>query len=225
MWRRFSVRFDFLTRVCGGVPADPDMVEAWLKARAPKVRPPQSKSIDQIAEEVFATLPTEPDEEEQQTLNCFQRVDGVLQFGYRTIRGHIKELAGTLSALYVGKIEKEKSFAVKVKNGVYYPPESIWIPLRRTATGAPVTEPDGTYQKAVHIMTHQGPRSALKTIEYVEGASMEFTLLVLNNTQGKLVVSEMDLKTLFEYGGVHGFGPERGDGQGKYVATITAEAS
>jgi len=220
LWTKFNVRFDFFDRVCGGIPADPDMVEGWLRARAPKVRPPQSKSIDDIAEEVYATLP-EQDPEDQRTLNCFQRVDGHLVVGNRTIRGHIKDCAAILSTLYVGKIEKEKSFSVKVKNAVYYPPELYWLPLIRTETGEKISKPDGTYDKAVHIMTPQGPRSALKTIEYVEEASLIFPLVVLTNTQGKLVVSETDLKTLFMYGGTHGFGPERGDGQGRYIATVT----
>jgi hypothetical protein len=151
----------------------------------------------------------------------FQRVDGALVVGMRTIRGHIKDCAQVLSSLYVGKVEKEKSFAVKVKNAVYYPPETYWIPVVRTADGARITGPDGTYDKAIHIMTPQGPRSALKTVEYVEDASIEFPLLVLTTPQGKLVVSEADLKTLFMYGGAHGYGPERGDGQGRYVASIT----
>lgn len=217
MWTRFDVRFEFLTRLCGGTPADPEMVKKWLAARAPKNRPPQSKSIDEIAEEVMATVP----EEAEPSLHCFRRYNGALSVEMRTIRGHMKDLSQVLSTLYVGKIEKEKSFAVKVKNAVYYPPQVEWIPVLRTATGEPIPSPDGAYDKAIHVYTPQGPRTALKTVEFVEGASIVFPLQVLTNPQGKLVVSEVDLKTIFDYGGAHGYGPERGDGQGRYVASIT----
>ena len=205
----------------------PRWVKKWLAARAPTTRPPHSKSIDEIAEEVLATVP----EEAEPALHCIQRHDGHLVVGMRTIRGDIKDCAQVLSTLYVGKVEKEKSFAVKVKNAVYYPPEVYWVPIVRTATGERITEPDGTYDKAIHIMTPQGPRSALKTVEYVNDVSLVFPLIILTTPDttkagavvpGKMVVSETDLKTLFLYGGAHGYGPERGDGQGKYVATITA---
>jgi hypothetical protein len=218
MWTRFDIRFEFVTRLCGGVPADPEMVKRWLEARQPTNRPPQSKSIDEVAEEVMASVP----EDAEPSLHCIQRHEGRLVVGMRTLRGHIKDCSNILSSLYVGKVEKEKSFAVKVKNAVYYPPEVYWVPIVRTETGEPITEPDGNYDKAIHIMTPQGPRSALKTVEYVEDASIVFPLQVLTTPGGKMVVSETDLKTLFLYGGSHGYGPERGDGQGRYMATITA---
>jgi hypothetical protein len=40
--------------------------------------------------------------------------------------------------------------------------------------------------------------------------------MVLGNS-----VSPGDLEKLFVYGGVHGYGGERGDGEGRYVATLT----
>ena len=44
---------------------------------------------------------------------------------------------------------------------------------------------------------------------------MTFTLKVLGRS-----VSETDLHHLFEYGGVHGYAGERGDGEGRYNYTI-----
>jgi hypothetical protein len=219
MWTKFNVELEFLTRLCGGIPGDPELVKGWLAAVAPKNRPPQSKSIDEIAEEVMSTLP--PDATEPPGFHVFQRVDGHCVVGMRTIRGHLKDIAQVLSVLYVGKVAGERSFAVKVKNAVYYPPDVYWVPIVRTTSGELCPKADGSYDKAIHVMTAMGPRTALKTLEYLEGVSIRFPLVVLTPPNGKLVVSEADLKTLFLYGGTHGYGPERGDGQGRYVATIT----
>lgn len=221
MWTRLNVRFEFLTKLCAGIPANPDLQKKWLEARRPENRPPQSKSIDQIALEVYESTPE--DTRGEATLHVFQRHNGTLAVGLRTVRGHIKDVSTVLSSLYVGKIAGERSFAVRVKNAVYYPPEAYWIPVLNAKTGKPILEPTGRYDKAIHMMTPQGPRSAIKTLEYVEGAAIEFPLLVMTQPNGKMVVSEADLKTLFQYGAVHGYGPERGDGEGKYMFEISPD--
>lgn len=220
MWTTYRVRMEFLTKLCGGVPANPDLQKRWLEARKPENRPPQSKSIDEIASEVYETTTAAGVATEEMTLHVFQRHGGALAVGMRTVRGHIKDISTVLSSLYVGKIAGERSFAVRVKNAVYYPPEVYWIPVLDARTGKPIMEPTGRYDKAIHMMTPQGPRSAIKTLEYVEGAAIEFPLLVMTQPSGKLVVSEADLKTVFTYGGTHGYGPERGDGEGRYAFTL-----
>ena len=227
MWTTFRVRFEFLNKLCAGIPANPELQKAWIDAVKPKHKPPQAKTIDEIQTEVFETTPEETRDE--MTLHVFQRVNGGLAVGMRTIRGHIKDIAQTLSSLYIGKLKGERTFAVRAKNALYYPPEVYWVPIVRAVDGQPITAPTGTYDKPIHMMTPQGPRSALKTMEFIEGAAIEFPLWVLTQPKtkefpaGRLVVSEADLTTLFRYGGVHGYGPERGDGEGKYGFTIKRE--
>jgi hypothetical protein len=153
------------------------------------------------------------------TLLVFQRHDGALAVGMRTVRAHIKDCVGVLSSLYVGKVEGEKSFAVRAKNALYYPPEIYWVPIR-DRDGKPMTAPTGIADKAVRFMTRMGPMSAIKTREFVMGAVIDFPLLVLTQPSGKLVVSEADLKTIFMYGGTHGYGPERSDGEGRYAFSM-----
>lgn len=218
VWTRVKVRWDFLTKLCGSVPADPAMREAWLANRTPSVRPPNSRSLAEINEEVVATL-VEPAQEELGGLLTFQRQAGACVVRAATIKAHLKDCARFLSSNYVGKIEGEKSFAVRFLNGVYPDPQTYWIPILSQA-GTVVKEPSGRYDKAVHVMTRMGQRSALKTIEFIEEARLEFYLLVMHDKKGKLVVSEEDLSTMMQYGGVHGYAGERGDGEGRYIFTI-----
>jgi len=220
MWTRYDVEWKFVTKLCGSLPADPELQKKWAESRKPKVRPPDSKSIEEIVEEVAASTPEVPDEE--RGLYVFQRQEGGLVMRMATVRAHIKDCARVLSSLYIGRIEKEKSFAVKVVNAVYYPKEVYWIPIMQgNGDLVRVKAPTGQYDKPIHVKTMQGERSALKTFEFVEGAVMRFPLLVLTQPSGKGVISEDDLATVMEYGGTHGYGGERSDGEGRYEFTLT----
>lgn len=238
LWTFYRVTFNMLTRICASVPADPELVRRWLDARKPRVRPPGSPSIDEINEEVLASLERgegEPDQEH--SMLVFQRHGGHLVVRMGTIRGHYKDCAGVLSREYIGKIEGEKSFLSRIKNCVYYNPAVKWIPLLRP-DGSFIAEADGSYDKPIHPMTRQGPISALKTFEFVEPpCSITFTLRVMNTQVRRSVVDDVtkekttqivtmqnvaedDLHYIFEYGGTHGYAGERGDGEGRYEYTL-----
>ena len=218
MWTKYEVEWRFVTKLCGSLPADPELQKKWAESRKPRVRPPDSKSIEEIVQEVAES--TEEVQSEEKGLYVFQRQEGGLVMRMATVRAHIKDCARVLSSLYIGRIEKEKSFAVKVINSVYYPKEVYWIPIFSAVTKEQVSAPSGQYDKPIHVKTMQGERSALKTFEFVEGAVMRFPLLVLTQPSGRGVISQDDLATVMDYGGTHGYGGERSDGEGRYEFTI-----
>lgn len=228
MWTEYQVEWRFLTKLCASVPADPDLQKKWLESRRPKMPPVNARPLEEIAAEVAATTPT-VEEEEQERLLVFQRVEGGLVMRASTIRAHFKDCGRVLSSLYFGKPEKapkgvdsERSFAVRVINGLYYPPESYWIPLLRQDDPKSITAPDGADDKVIHPIGRQGQRiNAFKSYEYVERALMRFQLNVLTTPAGKPIVSEKELGELMDYGGTHGYGGERGDGEGRYSHRIT----
>jgi len=246
MWTYYRVVFRFLTLLCGSVPSDPEIVKKWLDARQPRVKPPGSPSIDEINEEVLASLERgegEPDVEhstlvfQRQELLIGEALTRCLVLRMGTFRGHYKDCSGVLSRGFISRMEKQSSFQARIKNYVYYDPRIKWIPICRP-DGSVITEPDGTYDKPVHPMTPRGPISALKTFEYIEPPSqVSFVLRVLNTQVRRKTtlpdgkpgpdqivtfpnVAEDDLYYLFEYGGTHGYGGERGDGEGRYEFTI-----
>ena len=57
MSTKFNLRRDFITKLSASLPADRDLQRKRLESRAPKVRPPQSRSIEEIAVEVAASTP------------------------------------------------------------------------------------------------------------------------------------------------------------------------
>lgn len=214
LWTWYRVRWDFLTDVCASVPADPEVITAWLAAREPRVKPAGALSIQEINEEVLASIERGEGEPDQAySMLVFQRHAGALCMRAATVRAHVKDCARVISAQFVGRIQGERSFATRVINGAYHNEREYWLPLCRPE-GTPIPAPDGARDKAIHVRGPRGePLSALKRFEFV---SPPVTLTILFKVM-KRSVSETDLHYLFEYGGTHGYGGERGDGEGRYT--------
>ena len=237
MWTEFAVEFRFLTKLVGGLPADPKIYNKFLESRAPAVKPPESRSLQEIAEEMAETI--EQPVVETPGLYVFQRHQGTLAVRMGTIKAHIKDIARKMSGYYAWNIKGERAFSTRVIDCVYYPPDVRWIPILHS-DGQPVTKPTDTYDKPIHVTGPAGRHSAIKQLEFVEDAMLRFTLWVLTQPEmrrtvtekqkkgeadierqvtrkAKMLVDEEDIRTLFNYGGVRGYGPERGDGEGKYA--------
>ena len=242
MWTTYHVRWEFITQLCASVPGQSSLIEGWLAARAPTVRPPQSKSLAEIAGEVIETL-AEPEAEVEKTTLVFQRVDGVLAVRMATIKAHLKDCAYQYQTYMTGYVPGDKSLRTKLANGVYWPVQAPVILFHGTpfvpilgADGKPLTEPSGVREKAIHVMTPMGQRSALKAFEFIEGAALEFPLVILTpptrqikrgqtvvEVAGRPLINDDDLKSLMLYGGMHGYAGERSEDGGRYAFTITKE--
>lgn len=218
IWTYYRLTLHFVSRLCGSTPADPAIVGKWLAARAPLVKPAGGKPIEQINEEVLASLERgEGEPSEEFSLLTFQRHDGAFVLRAATIRAHYKDCARVLSQLYISRQQGESAFSTRVVNGVYHDENAYWIPIRRP-NGNLVTAPDGTYDKAIHARGPRGmPINALKQIEYI---APPVSVTVLLKVLGKSV-PEQDLHHLFTYGGTHGYGGERSDGEGRYTYELT----
>lgn len=217
LWTEYRVTWTFLTRLCASVPADPELVKRMIEAREPRVKPAGALSIQEINEEVLASIERGEGEPDQgYSLLVFQRHNGVLVQRYGTVKAHCKDCARVLSAQFVGKIQGERAFSTRIVNGLYLDPAEYWLPIRRP-DGTPITKHDGEFDKAVHVyIPGHGQMSALKRFEYIEPPSLlQFTIKVLGRS-----VSETDLHHLFMYGGTHGYAGERGDGEGRYEYTL-----
>lgn len=219
MWTRYRVTWEGLNNLCGSVPADPEIVKAWVDARKPRVRPAGGKSITEINEEVVNSL-ARGEEFDETACNIlgFQRHEGACVMRTATIKAHLKDCATVISNQFMGRIVGERAFSTRIKNGVYPDPKVYWTPILRP-DGSPVTKHDDEKDKPVHIRG----MSALKRFERIAPWRLDFTLLILTAQGDKPSVAIEDLETLMEYGGVHGYAGERGDGEGKYTFTLTKE--
>lgn len=212
LWTRYQVHWHFPMNLCAQVPNNLELVDDWVNGRKSSVRPPNGKTIQEIQAEVAETLLNEPTDEElkSKVWLTFQRVDGGLVMGGRTVRAHFKDCGRVVGKSYVGKVQGESMLGWKVANGIYV--EEYWIPILRN--GEKVTDPDGYMDKTVRSMTRSGPISALKRFDYVCNVQMKFTLKVLAG------LNQNDIETIMQYGAIHGYAGERSEGEGRYVYQI-----
>jgi len=210
VWDRYRVTWQFTNLLCGSVPQAKELVRPWLEARKPAKKPAEGPSLDEMEQEVMETI-DDSETVERITLG-FQRDELGLFVRGGTIKAHLKDCANQVKEAVRKAHYKDKDrigLKAMVANKVYV--EEYKVYLKRN--GEYVKKEDGEREQAVHVMTAQGQRNALKIIRYVERPTLEFTLLVL--ADGTL--PEEVLKTIFEYGSVHGYGGERGLGEGRYT--------
>jgi len=196
MWKRYEVELHFTTPFASSTPKNPKDIEAMLLARAPSKPPEGSTPLPELAEQVKEEV--EAGEEVERGYATFKRDESGLYYEARCVRAHIKDCANQLQGLL-----GIKALKAKVANRVYVEPARIYLDKN---------EPDGNEIRIIHAMTMKGPRSSLKTIDYVDKLTLKFTLKVLDDG----VIDQKILASIFEYGAEHGMGQERSQDWGKY---------
>lgn len=213
MWDRYHVRLTFTGLLCGSVPQSKELVRPWLEARKPAKKPADGPSLDDIEEEVLETI-DDSETVERITLG-FQRDENGLFVRGGTIKAHLKDCANQVKEIVRKSHFKDRDkigLRAMVANKVYVYEYRVYL----MRGGEHIRQEDGEREQPVHVVTPQGQRSALKIIRYVEMPTIEFTLLVLADG----AISEEVLKMILNYGSVHGYGGERGMGEGRYTWKI-----
>lgn len=214
MWKEYELTMKFTGRLCGSVPQAKELIRPWLEARAPAKAPEgvgvTLPTLEELEEEVAATINQASEVEERITLGFQRDPEGRLFVRSGTVKAHIKDCA-----LQISKMVDVKNFRAKVANAVFVEPDRLLL-LRED--GATIKDEDGDYEQAVHVMTMRGPRNALKRIRYVEHPVIRCTIKVLDDG----VIREKHLRLILDYGSVHGYGGERSMGEGRYTYTLEA---
>lgn len=205
IWKRFVVELKFRDRLCGSVPLNPNLVEQWVKARLAKRTHPGVEAdllIESVTNSAKGAVAVKEEIEQKVSLGFLSDEKGLYIPGY-TLRAHLKDCAAQVQG-YIGV--KRHEFA----NAVYVDAQKLHLGK---------TEADGVFDRNVHAMTPMGPINALKSVFFVERATVRAPVLVL----GKSKVSLDTFSTVLEYGSIHGLGGERSMGDGRYDWTVTDE--
>lgn len=219
MWKYYDVELHFTTPFASGTPKNPRDIEAMLEARMPAKPPEDAVPLPELAEQIATEVEAEP--EVERGYATFKRDDKGLYYEARCVRAHLKDCSNQLQ-IFLGI----KALKAKVANHVYVQPVKLYLGKTKPDAAAVmerppdepwkiidvVPDPDGNEIRIVHAMTMKGPRSSLKTIDYVDNGVLKFTLKVLDDR----VIKRDILEAIFEYGGTHGIGQERSQGWGQY---------
>lgn len=207
MWKKYEVELQMTGRFAASLPKTKDEIKKMLENRMPAKPPEDFTPIDElvnvVAEKVGVAAEVTEEAELEYGWATFPRNEAELYYEGRCIRGHIKDCANQLRDLI-----EVKALKSKVANKVYVTTDVI-----RLGT----TEPVGTEQRFVQVMTRLGPRSTIKYVDYLEKPTLKFVLNVLDDG----VITREILNSIFEYGSVHGLGQERSQGWGRYTFQIS----
>jgi hypothetical protein len=220
LWLMYEVGLQIDGQFASSLPRTTEEIRSMLEHRMPTRKPDDAVPIDQLADQVAlqvgATSKDDEDEDYLPSWATFKRDENGLYYEGRQIRGHIKDCALQIAPIKQARI---KNFRSKVANKVYVMDDIIplWTGPLFQSNGSNndgrFTEVDGTEERFVQVMTRQGPRSAIKHIDYINDPYMSFRIKILNDG----IITIADVETIFEYGSVHGIGQERSQGWGRYT--------
>ena len=182
----YTAEIQVIDKLIGGIPKDPDTIKKWLTARLEL----GDRAVIELAEEVAEQMAADgerPGTDElmaevarkAETGNGFKTVDGELVYEGRCAKAGLKEAANVAypgvefpgKAQHFGKAYR-KGLMRTLAERVFVTP--LYIPLG-------VATPSGTEQRVKHIMTPQGPRSALSVVDYVDKPLVAFTVSVFDD--------------------------------------------
>jgi hypothetical protein len=225
LWRRASVTLAIKNRLVGGIPTSPKLIEGWIAANMPEV---SADERAKLAEKTVQELPEQAEEAAKSMWTTFKRNSaGAVYIEGRNVKAMFKEAANVLREVLIkderagkkaagegkeGKAEAKSRYTnLKSKLAERLFIEQDEIPMLRD--GKAIEKPDGNEERAIHVMTAMGPRSALKRVDFVNApAVLKFSLRYLNDG----VVDVELIKTLLEYAAWNGMGADRSQGNGLF---------
>lgn len=202
MYEKFRIELQFRSKILGGIPKNLELIEPWLRGRG--VPAPVAKDMaPDIAEEVDVTG------EAEKAWTGFKRDDDGLYIEDRQVKASLKETANILKI--TSKVRGSRNY---IQHGVFVKPQRIHF----TRDDKLVKEPDGFVEKAIHVMTAQGPRDALKRSDYVLKATVVFEIWMVKpyHEDGRTMLAKSHLEAMFKLGEENGLGASRTQGYGKY---------
>tara|TARA_R110000824_G_C15190516_1_gene674685 strand:- start:438 stop:1115 length:678 start_codon:yes stop_codon:yes gene_type:complete len=209
LWIYYDVNIT-VGRIVGGVPFNEKMIEGWIKAKHP-----DETVHAALIEETKESVDQARDESEKATWVGFKKDDDYgLYIEGRQVKAMLKESASVLRVRF-----DIAAFKSKVAERLYVTDQKIYLG---------VSEPTGSDERPIHVVTPMGPRSALKKSDYVEDAELSFTVKALDEPlkttkEKNRVLPSAYVPALLEYASENGLGADRSQENGKFTVDSIEE--
>ncbi len=209
LYDRYAVTIRLRDRINGGVPKNSAVIEKWVKAR--------TGFDDELTKaQTEEALKTQTEDVAEGMWTGFPRDENGLFIWTRQIKAMLRE-----SAVLLGITKKKRGSRQIIQHGfeIKNPDGGDRIPLG-------VEEPTGSEEGPIHVMTAQGPRSALKRQDYVETPTLRFEIWVLTTAaQETRHIGEKDIVRMLTHAQENGLGASRSQGHGKFDVVEFGSAS
>lgn len=196
----YELSIQFRTRICGGMPRNKDLIRSWVEATTEHA---DSKTEELIKENLDLLV---NDKADKSWIGFAQDTKGLL-IQTRQVKAMLKQSAQVLGITNQKRGSKQifaEGMEVKAMDGG----DRIYLGVQ---------EPTAYHEGPIHVMTAQGPRTALRRMDYVERPLLRFEIWVLKtNAQEKRHVGEEDLVTILRHAQENGLGSSRSQGEGKF---------
>lgn len=208
LYDRYAISISILERMDGGVPKNPELIEQWVAAKTGHKDEETQKQVEAHMPDVEAAA-----DEVAEGMWCGFKYDAAMDFCYietRQVKAMLRECAVVLGITKKKRGSRQiiqHAFEIKGLEG------SSKIPI--------TVESSGTHEGAIHVMTPQGPRSALKRVDWVGGGStLDFEIWVLATApQETRHLGQDDIHALLALAQQNGLGANRSQGSGKFEVT------
>jgi len=187
-------------RVCGGMPKNKELIKTWVESttgyadeKSEKLTQENAELVvNEVAEKSWIDFP----EDKQGLFIPARNVKAMLKQS-ASLLGVTKKKLGSKQILAEGMEVK----AVNGHDRIYLGKKTI----------------DGTDESAIHVMTAQGPRTALRRMDYVTKPTLTFEIWVLGTAAlEKRHVGEAELVEILTHAQENGCGASRSQGEGKF---------
>ena len=205
LYDRYTVALKFRHRLYGGVPKNPDLLAGWIAARTEHN---DKQTADQV-EVAKAALGEAPDNMtvEKSWVGFFADDVGGLWTAANNIKAMLKQ-----SASMLGILKKKRGSKQIVCEGMEV--KGIDDPMRIYLDAV---EPDGYEERPIHVQTAQGPRTAIKRVDYVQDKTMAFQIWVLKTAPAETRhIGETEIVAMLRFSQENGLGGDRSQGGGKF---------
>ena len=202
--KNIKIKLTFTEDILGTMPNDEDIYRNFIADKAPDAATTEeevaSMGIDEVVEKGMTVFP--------------KNEDGKPFIYDYQIKGFFKDACSMLARcagkdpetgkkLPCNESSKLKAYKKEIDGTIFVEPRKIVINT---------SDPIGVCQRPLRAQTAQGERVALSISESIsEGATIEFTIKLLNDSHEKAV------KEWLDYGALRGIGQWRNSGKGRFT--------
>lgn len=208
LYDHYRVTIAVRDRICGGMPKNPDLIKNWVESTtefadeksAELVQENAELIVNAVAEKCWNGFPEDP--QHGLFIPC------------RNVKAMLKQ-----SAQLLGIYKRKRGSKQIMAEGMEV--KSIDGNLPNANGGARIylgkKAPDGTDEGAIHVMTAQGPRAALRRMDYVTEPTLSFEIWVLKtDPKEDRHIGEKQLIEILTHACENGLGASRSQGEGKF---------